>query len=53
VVEVKSAADERVADRNIAALSAGGVCRTDQQLIGGGKASGNLGFGAEVKDALR
>ncbi|WP_049264208.1 relaxase/mobilization nuclease and DUF3363 domain-containing protein [Pseudomonas aeruginosa] len=31
------------------------ICATwlDQQLIGGGKGLGDLGFGAEVKDALR
>lgn len=32
VVEVKSAADVRVADRNIAALAVGGVYRTDHHL---------------------
>ncbi|WP_186072190.1 relaxase/mobilization nuclease and DUF3363 domain-containing protein [Burkholderia gladioli] len=30
-----------------------GVTWLDQQLIGGGKVVGDLGFGAEVKDALR
>lgn len=30
-----------------------GATWLDQQLIGGGKGLGNLGFGAEVKDALR
>ncbi|MGE1003722.1 relaxase/mobilization nuclease domain-containing protein [Ralstonia pseudosolanacearum] len=32
VVEVKSSADSRAADRNIAALSAGGIYRTDHHL---------------------
>lgn len=30
-----------------------GATWLDQQLIGGGKGLGDLGFGAEVKDALR
>ncbi|NMY11190.1 relaxase/mobilization nuclease and DUF3363 domain-containing protein [Pseudomonas veronii] len=30
-----------------------GATWLDQQLVGGGKGLGNLGFGAEVKDALR